>query len=67
MTDRGIEIKPGDNIYITIESLEVQVKCGDEGVVVDIVEEANPEEVLASTWVVYSEGEDDDTKEWVED
>jgi len=60
MTDRTIEIEPGDNIYITIESLEVQVKCGDEGVVVDIVEEANPEEVLASTWVVYAEGDEEE-------
>ena len=67
MTDRGIEIKPGDNIYITIESLVVEVKCGDEGVVVDIVEEANPEEILASTWVIYAEGAEEDTKEWVEE
>ena len=60
MVDRTIEIDPGDNIYITMESLEVQVKCGDEGVVVDIVEEGNPEEVLASTWVVYAEGDEEE-------
>ena len=60
MVDRTIEIDPGDNIYITIESLEVQVKCGDEGVVVDIVEEGNPDEVLASPWVVYAEGDEEE-------
>jgi len=60
MTDRGIEINPGDNIYITIESLLIEVKCGDEGVVVDIVDEANPEEILASTWVVYLEGDEEE-------
>lgn len=60
MVDRTIEIDPGDNIYITIESLEVQVKCGDEGVVVDIVVESNPEEVLASTWVIYGEGDEEE-------
>lgn len=60
MTDRGIEIIPGDNIYITIESLLIEVKCGDEGVVVDIVDEANPEEILASTWVVYLEGDEEE-------
>ena len=60
MVDREIEIEPGDNIYITVDSLLVEVKCADEGVVVDVCSSDDPEEVLGSTWVIYSEGDEEE-------
>jgi hypothetical protein len=60
MVDRMIEIEPGDNIYITVDSLLVEVKCADEGVVVDICPADDPEEVLGSTWVIYTEGDEEE-------
>ncbi len=47
--------KNKEYIYVITHGVMIQIKADDDGVVVDLYEEADQEESRGSTWMIYPE------------